>query len=331
MIKKALVLLSLTFIVSLSILLYIPTTQKSRIDFIIIVKHGQNSTNISEQLRQKGVISSPKIFHLAYKIKNLLSSEKRLKAGGFKIEKGMNYYEIIDLLSSNKYYTLSVTFPEGLTKIQMFEILNKTNSSGEISIDAKEGELMPETYVYNLLETKNDIIKRMKKDMSELLDDAWSKNENKMLKTKEDLLIFASIVEKETNNDDEFGLVASVFTNRLEKGMKLQSDPTIIYEATNGATNFGRSITKKDIKTGKDYNTYIIYGLPKGPICSPSKKAILASINPTKTDYLYFVAIGDGSKKHRFTKTYDAHLVCVNEYRKNCLKKELGGDSFVQN
>jgi len=300
-----------------------PSFYNAKKNIIISIHPRETSTTIAHNLQSKGVILYPILFKIAYKFLSIKDSAFGLKVGDFEIREGMNYYEICKLLSSNKYHFNNITFPEGLTVKQIIELLSNNNINGQITRNIKEGTLMPETYNYTSFDTKDSILQRMENEMTKFLDKAWSENKNLMLKSKEELLIFASITEKETGIDEERGLVASIFTNRLKLGMKLQSDPTIIYEITNGETNFGRKITKADINNGKDYNTYKIPGLPKGPIACPGRASILASINPKESDYLYFVAIGDNSGRHKFAINYKDHLKNVDEYRKMRTEREM--------
>ena len=293
-------------------------------DIVIQVPHGSNIHSISESLSNDKIIISKLAFIIAGKalcIKN--GKNFYIKAGEFKITNGMNYYEIIILLASNKYHFHSITIPEGLTVKQVIKLIENANIPGNITINVTEGSLMPETYNYISTDTKDVMIARMMQSMDTFLSNAWSENTNSILKSKDELLSFASIVEKEAGVLAERKLVASVFTNRLKIDMKLQSDPTIIYEITKGETNFGRKITKSDINSGNIYITYKIKGLPPYPIACPGKESILASITPAKTDYLYFVAVGDNSGKHIFAKNYGEHLENVDKYRATRLAREM--------
>ncbi len=293
-------------------------------DFIVQVPHGANIYSMSEQLQEKKIISNKFAFISAGRLLYLINGGKfYIKSGEFRISNGMNYYEIVELLASNRYNFRSITVPEGLTVKQVVDILNQAKIPGDITINLTEGSLMPETYYYISTDTKDIILGRMMKDMDDFLSKSWKKNANPMLKTKEELISFASIVEKETGVEGERKIVSSVFTNRLATGMRLQSDPTIIYEITKGETNFGRKITKSDINFSTIYNTYKINGLPKYPISCPGKSSILASIAPAKTDFLYFVAVGDNSGRHIFAKNYQDHLVNVDKYRSNRVAREM--------
>ena len=196
---------------------------------------------------------------------------------------------------------------EGLTSGQiMYLIATYPGLEGEIDIDVKEGELLPETYSFELGASRNSIILQAKAAMQKTLEEAWAARDGDLpIKNITDLLTMASIIEKETGIADERPLVASVFLNRLRKGMRLQTDPTVIYAITEGETSFGRSLKKKDLKIDSPYNTYLNYGLPPGPICNPGREAIMAAAHPAESDYLYFVADGKGG--HRFAKSLSEH------------------------
>ena len=179
----------------------------------------------------------------------------------------------------------------------------------------KEGQLLPETYFFRKNFSRNTQIKNMKNNMSLILDEAWkNRDKNLPLKNKEELLILASIVEKETGISAERDRIAGVFINRINLGMKLQSDPTVIYAVTLGKYKLERPLSKRDLKIKSPYNTYFTYKLPPTPICNPGKKAIFATANPLETKDLYFVANGNGG--HSFSRTLREHNIHVQKLRK---------------
>ena len=178
--------------------------------------------------------------------------------------------------------------------------------TGKITESALEGQLLPETYTFAKGETRDNIIKKAKADMEKNLDEIWQKRaEGLPLKDKNELLILASLIEKETGINAERGKVASVFYNRLKIDMPLQTDPTVIYAITLGKSDLGRALTRKDLQTESPYNTYLYKGLPPTPICNAGRAALEAAANPTDTPYFYFVADGNGG--HRFAKTLTEH------------------------
>ena len=174
---------------------------------------------------------------------------------------------------------------------------------------------MPETYSFVRGDSKDSIILQAQKAMDKELENVWKKRDKTVpIKKKEDLLVLASIIEKETSVADERGLVASVFVNRLRKGMRLQTDPTVIYALTNGEKDLGRPLLKKDLDIDSPYNTYKYYGLPPKPICNPGVEALKAASNPDISQYLYFVANGDGG--HSFATSLTEHNRNVANWKK---------------
>ena len=199
----------------------------------------------------------------------------------------------------------------------MLKIINNEDLlSGEITEVVREGELLPETYLFVRGEPKNNIIIRAKSAMKEFAAKEWLiKDATVPVKNINQLIILASIIEKETALDNERGLVASVFVNRLLKGMKLQTDPTVIYALTNGEKELGRPLFRKDLKIDSPYNTYKYYGLPPTPICNPGKASIAAAANPEYSNYLYFVADGNGG--HNFATSLKEHNSNVAEWKRS--------------
>ena len=210
----------------------------------------------------------------------------------------------------------SVTIPEGKALVEIIKIINDNPYlTGEITIDVKEGEILPETYNFNKGETRNGIIEKAREEMKKVLTQAFlERNKNIPIKNEKELLILASIVEKETGVVNERAKVASVFINRLNLGMKLQTDPTVIYAVTQGKMNLGRPIYKKDLAFDSPFNTYVYGGLPPEPICSPGIYAIKAVANPDDTKYLYFVADGV-TGGHLFATSLAQHNKNVARYR----------------
>lgn len=186
---------------------------------------------------------------------------------------------------------------------------------GEITLKVKEGELLPETYSFIRGDSRDSVVKRAKKAMSNLKNKVWNERSDRVpLKSPEEMIVLASIIEKETGIPEERGLVAAVFANRLIKGMKLQTDPTVIYALTKGKAELDRQLTRKDLEIDSPYNTYKYYGLPPAPICNPGRDAIEAAVNPEFSDYLYFVASGNGG--HNFAKSLNEHLSNVQSWKK---------------
>ena len=208
-----------------------------------------------------------------------------------------------------------LTVAEGLTVAEVFRLLAETEGlTGELPEPPPEGSLLPETYFYALGDDREEIVRRMRRGMRELLDELWSSRpEDLVLEDRGDLVTLASIVDKETGLADERSTVAAVFLNRLRLGMRLQSDPTVIYGLTEGNGPLDRPLTRRDWRHDSPYNTYQIDGLPPGPIGNPGRAALEAVLQPDDVDYLYFVA--DGTGGHAFGRTLEEHNRNVAKWR----------------
>ena len=259
---------------------------------------------IATLLHEKGIIDSPSIFVLGVRASG---NTHKIKSGEYSIPRRASAKMVMDILVGGQTYIRRVVIPEGLTSAQIVEILNNAKGLvGVISQTPKNGTLLPETYHYSYGDTKEGIIVRMQNAMKRVIDEEWEKRATKLpLKSKQEAIILASIVEKETSLNKERAMVAGVFINRLNKKMRLQSDPTVIYAVTDGRLDLNRSLKKADLKIQHPYNTYVIPALPAGPIGNPGKEAIKAVLNPAETDALYFVATGRGG--HAFAKTLKEH------------------------
>jgi UPF0755 protein len=239
-----------------------------------------------------------------------------LKHGEYLIKPHASVREIIDVLAEGKAVQYKVTIPEGLTSQQIVERLKaEQNLTGDIAAVPPEGSLFPETYGVEKGTTRAALLDRMKEKMQQFLAAAWEKRKpGLLLKTPQEAMAFASIVEKETGRPDERDRVAAVFMNRLRKGMRLQSDPTVIYGIVGGQGALGRPLTRADLDQKSTHNTYQIDGLPPTPICNPGRSAIEATLNPAATNDLYFVA--DGTGGHVFSDTLKEHNAAVSNWRK---------------
>ena len=283
----------------------------------VVVPKGKGRIQIAEALEEQGVIANRWTF-VAGHVFQALSGGKRnpdLKAGEYEIKPNASMREVLDTLIEGKSIQYKVAIPEGLTSEQIVERLRaEPNLTGEIISVPAEGTLMPDTYLISKGMERQELISRMQSQMTEFVAQAWEKRQTDLpLRTIEDAVTFASIVEKETGRADERARVAAVFHNRLKKGMRLQSDPTIIYGIVGGQGSLGRPITKPDIDTKTAYNTYQINGLPPGPICNPGRDAIEAALKPAATADLYFVA--DGTGGHAFSENLKDHNSAVQKWR----------------
>lgn len=282
-------------------------------DVTILIEKGSGLTATAAVLASQGVVKYPWGFIAA-----VLFADKRgaLKAGEYLIPAQARPIDIAHILASGKVIVHQVTIPEGLTVAQIINIVKGvSNLTGDIIRIPEEGTLLPETYSYVRGETREKVLSHMRRAMTQALIEVWdSRSEDFPLKNPEELLVLASIIEKETGIAAERPRVAAVFLNRLKKGMKLQSDPTVIYGLTMGKKPLGRLLTLNDLKHVSDYNTYVISALPLKPIACPGLKSLQSVVRPAKTTDVYFVA--DGTGGHAFSATYDQHLQNVKEWRK---------------
>jgi UPF0755 protein len=295
----------------------------------VVIPKGEGRIAIAERLQREGVISNRWTFVGGHLLLSFLGHKKHgdLKAGEYQIKEHASMRDVIDTLSEGKSILYKETLPEGLTSEQIVERLKAEPSlSGEITSVPPEGTLLPDTYYFSKGASRQEILDRMHEEMQKAISTLWdSRDPDLPIKSPEELITFASIIEKETGRADERDRVAAVFYNRLKKGMRLQSDPTIIYGIVGGQGALGRGITKADIDTKSPYNTYQINGLPPGPICNPGKSALLAALHPAKTDDLYFVA--DGSGGHAFSETLKEHKSAVQKWRAVEKEKEKANEA----
>lgn len=279
-----------------------------------IVENGMTLREVVEKLHKKDIIKNPASFlYISQLIKGI---DPKVRYGEYFFEKNTSYYKILHKMVQGNIVFRKITVAEGLSTHSILELFEEYDGLvGEIPKDIKEGELLPETYFYSYNDSKSAVLTRMRESMTKNLDDLWENRDKSIpVKTKQEALILASIVEKETGVDHERPHVAAVFLNRLRKGMKLQSDPTIIYSYAFGDKSLEREIRMSDIRNHSPYNTYFTYRLPPAPICNPGLAAIKAVLNPIENEYIFFVASGNGD--HIFSSTLKEHRINVNKYRK---------------
>ncbi|OUR76660.1 hypothetical protein A9Q83_13915 [Alphaproteobacteria bacterium 46_93_T64] len=294
------------------------TTQGPLIeDVVLVLEKGSGLRAISKKLQNAGVIHNDIAFIFGVRAK---SQEKKLKAGEYQFSQGSTSEDVLAVLVSGKSIAHYLTIPEGLQSREVADLIRKNSVlSGALSITLAEGSVLPETYQFSRGDKRDIVARRMQNSMNTSLDKLWANRKPDILvKTKQELLILASIVEKETGLASERAHVAGVFINRLKKKMRLQSDPTVVYGVTNGLKDLGRSISKKDLAAINKYNTYTIRGLPVGPICNPGLESLKAVLEPMQTKDIYFVASGKGG--HVFASTLAEHNRNVRNWRK--LKKK---------
>jgi len=267
-----------------------------------VVPNGASLGTIADRLQEKGVIRSASGFTLRARV---FGGGGGIKAGEFAIPAHASASRVLAIISSDDFVRRLVTVPEGMPSIMVYERLKaQTALTGDVASPA-EGSVLPDSYPIESGETREAVLRRMQAAMSRTVKELWDKRApNLVVKTPEQAVILASIVEKETGKPSERRMVAGLYSNRLRTGMLLQADPTIIYPITKGK-RLGRRILQSEIQAVNDYNTYTMVGLPKHPITNPGRESIAAVLNPAKTDALYMVA--DGTGGHAFADTLAEH------------------------
>ncbi|HUB64491.1 MAG TPA: endolytic transglycosylase MltG [Methylocella sp.] len=279
---------------------------------ILYIAPGTEVADIIGQLDHEGVIDSPFLLNTALLLEG---NRSKVKAGEYLFKQNASLRDVIDTLVSGKQVLHAITIPEGLTSEQIVERLRESDILlGDVVELPKEGSLLPETYKVVRGAVRADLIKKMQDDQKRAVDQIWSHRASGLpLRSPYELITLASIVEKETGKADERPRVASVFLNRLRKGMRLQSDPTTVYGLAGGKGSLGRGLSRSELDKPTPYNTYVIDGLPPGPIANPGRAALEAVANPSRTQDLYFVA--DGTGGHVFSETLDQHNRNVQRWR----------------
>jgi UPF0755 protein len=260
--------------------------------------------DIADLLSREGVIDSPWTFITSAL---LAKTHDELKFGEYQFPKQASLHDVINTIIDGKVVQHQITVPEGLTSEQVVQRLLETDVlSGSVKEIPREGSLLPDSYRYPRGSSREQVIQRLQQAQARVVQEIWERRMPDLpLRTPQQLVILASIVEKETSRADERTRVAAVFINRLKQHMKLQSDPTITYGLVGGKATLGRPILKSEIEQHTPYNTYVIEGLPPGPISNPGRAALEAVANPARTKELYFVA--DGTGGHAFSETLEQH------------------------
>ena len=268
---------------------------------------------MADALEREGVINQRWPFIIAVWLNKVRGSD--VKAGEYQFGKHASLQDVINTLTDGKVIQHALTIPEGLTSEQIVQRLLDTDFlAGNIKSIPREGSLLPETYRFARSTQREQVIQRMQRDQRDIVQKAWERRSPDLpLKSPDQLIVLASVVEKETGRPEERSRVAAVFVNRLKQKMRLQSDPTIIYGLVGGKGSLGRPITKSEITQPTPYNTYTIDGLPPGPIANPGRASLEAAANPARTKDLYFVA--DGTGGHSFAETLDQHQKNVAHLR----------------
>src|SRR5437899_702355 len=294
-----------------------------REDKIVNIPSRAGKRDIADALLREGVINvSPWAFIGGV---FALKASSDLKPGEYSFQKNASLRDVIATIVEGKVVQHAVTIPEGLTSEQIVARLTDNDIfSGAVREMPREGSLLPETYKFPRGTTREQVLQRMQQTQKRVLAEIWERrNPDVPVKSPEQLATLASIIEKETGRADERSRVAAVFANRLRQKIKLQSDPTIIYGLVGGRGTLGRPIKRSEIAQPSPYNTYVIEGLPPGPIANPGRASLEAAANPARTRDLFFVA--DGTGGHTFTETYDAHQKNVAKLR--AMEKQIQNDT----
>lgn len=278
---------------------------------VVTLASGSGVSAIGAQLKAAGVIRSVDLFRAAA---SLTGADRRLRAGEYEVPSGMSLAGVLNLLVEGRVVRHFVTLPEGWSSLQAIDILNKEAVlTGVVADTPAEGSLWPDTYEVSRGDTRQSVIDRMQRAATENLRQLWAqRSPATVARTPDEAVVLASIVEKETGLAAERPRVAAVFSNRLRAGMRLESDPTIVYGITKGRP-LGRGIRRSELLAATPWNTYQINGLPPTPIANPGKEALKAVLNPPADPALFFVA--DGSGGHAFAATYEQHQQNVARWR----------------
>ena len=281
-------------------------------DKLVNIPRGLGIRDIADLLQREGVIDQPYVFMGGVIV---LKARGELKYGEYQFSRQASVADVVDTITEGKVIQHGLTVPEGLTSEQIVaRLLENEVLTGQIREIPREGTLLPETYKFTRGMTREQIIQRMQQAHRSVLQEVWERRMPDIpIKTPEQLVTLASIVEKETGRPEERTRVAAVFVNRLKGRMRLQSDPTIIYGLTGGKGSLGRPILRSEIDQPTPYNTYVVDGLPPGPIANPGRASLEATANPARTKELYFVA--DGSGGHVFSDNYAEHQKNVARLR----------------
>ena len=281
-------------------------------DTVLRIPPGAGVQRIGALLEAAGVVADGRLVAVAARLDGTAT---RLRAGEFRFPANVSVRGALDVLVRGQAVQYRLTVPEGLTSRQVVALVAADPIlTGPVPAEPAEGSLLPETYTFERGTTRAAMLDRMAAAMTDLLADGWARRDPDLpLSDPAEVVILASIVEKETGVGDERPVVAGVFVNRLNRGMRLQSDPTVVYGVVGGQGPLGRAIRRSDLDALTPYNTYRIDGLPPTPIANPGRDSIEAVLNPARTPYLFFVA--DGTGGHAFAETYAEHRRNVAAWR----------------
>lgn len=338
--KKILVALSALALIAVLIVIFAfnkfanQASSSDPTEVIYEVQQGKSFQMIARELEEKNLIKNAQIFSIYAKVTGLAG---KMRVGEYSLRRSMLPSEILKTINSGKSIGRLFTVPEGMNIFEISEAYEKQGFGTQEQfmslikdrklikeylgkdIETLEGYLFPETYsLTKYTDTKTLILNMLKK-----FDSVWKEIEEEAQKTsmtKHEIVTLASIIEKETGAPEERPLISSVFHNRMNRGMMLQTDPTVLYGKALATGKMIISITRADLLTPTKYNTYVIKGLPPGPIANPSKEALLAAIKPATSEYLFFVSENEG--RHTFSKTYQEHAAAVKKHQLNPKARE---------
>lgn len=280
---------------------------------LVVIPKGSGLNRIAAVLAEAGVIDSPAVFVWGAR---LGGGGRAIKAGEYAFEGRPSPRDVLMQMVEGRIVLRRITVPEGLTSQEVAGLIGSAAAlEGDVGAPPLEGTVLPETYTYQYGDTRASILSQMTRAMRETVHRLWAERAADLpFDRPEEAVILASIVEKETAIPAERARIAAVFVNRLRRGMRLQSDPTVVYGLTEGAGPLGRGLTRADLETDHPYNTYRIAGLPPGPICNPGRDSLVAVLDPARTEELYFVA--DGTGGHVFARTLEEHNRNVARWRR---------------
>lgn len=323
LVAGGLLLLAALFVLGyLAVFLWTPYRGHSSVAEIE-VRRGHTFEAVARELGEKGVVSDPRLLVLWARLRGL---DTQVHRGVYRFEEPVSPRSVLDVLVRGRTVFHKVTVPEGFTVRQIGGLLQRTGLAtaarfaeavsdpallASLEVDGMEGYLFPTTYHFRARATEQEMVKTMFAQFTDMVTPDMLGRARELGLDRHELVTLASIIEKEASDPGELPLVSAVFHNRLRRGMRLQSDPTVIY----GLDDFNGNLTAKHLRTPGPYNTYTIKGLPPGPIANPGLAAMQAALSPADVDYLYFVSRNDGS--HHFSKNLREHNAAVRKYQKN--------------
>jgi UPF0755 protein len=282
-------------------------------DITLVLPRGASLGAIANRLGQNGVLRHPQVFEIMVRA---LGEERLLKAGEYVFPARISPREIEFLLIAGHTVQRKLTVPEGLMATQILQLLGEAEGlSGDLPSRPPEGWLLPDTYYFAYGDERGHFVERMRQAMRDLLAQYWATRQPDLpYRSPDEAIVMASIIEKETAKDEERAKVASVYVNRLRRGMRLQADPTVAYGITGGGEALDRPLTRDDLAHDNPWNTYRVKGLPPTAIANPSRASVLAALHPEVTKYIYFVADGNGG--HTFAESLPDHNRNVRKWRR---------------